>query len=1226
MDSSDDDYDEVVLGQTRGGLPRPGPAAAPAAVAASSASVPAGPPAEASAPASAPTLASMEVTASVEAPAQSASVSAVSGATSSASSGTNNASGGGGGGDIGEDQAPAQQQPPVAVPSLAEQQKINSMEIGNAAMSALHEKKLGRDEAVAEVRARVLSLMPDLVSAQATSVAAATVDALVGSQPMLQQGAMASVPTPTAAPVEAAPAAAPVPVPAPSKLVETIRAPPTIELAVPNPLAKSQLEASASPGGSKITADASGNDATKAADTTTTTTTGNKKADATGKSDGESGKSSEEATRKRSRTKLAKQSILAGPELYDPSGKLSTSTLSLSPDDVVDVPGTGTEKVQKIRGVITSVPRPSKQKDWFDVLWSIKDAAVRELLQSKIPGTSKNRDLLKGALVHDSKGKVVDESEKESSAKASAPESHPTSGDHPRPAMPEPVADGNEKHNRAEAPETIAAVSLGSNTLQSSDSELEANDETAAAVDKARTSKPAASETVGIPTSPDVDDYEDVVGVKALAAAEPKWDDSDEEQNDENGVRIQCHRCKKWHVLPESARDDQRSRIWFCEHNVYDPNTPLCPALGNDLENAPSMLSSNVDAKKSTYGGKVCKDSPNLYDDYVKSGRPSRPGDTKMTVPQLVSFLFETHVIPILIRGGWAISKKARVVDESDDAKRASKDLLYVPPGVEAKAPFVSRKDYFDSKKGFMAFLESDKCKKDPLAMYALAFYSKADSVVRKEKAAQKANPVEDEAFDDMVSRINAKVDKKALKALKKAKLSLPPGVTRNSTNQSGDGAPEEQSSCDEVLATYQLKKPVKGKLKQKRTSSSPVVFSSDSDDDHNSTKKKKSIEAIGITRDNPIFDDTESSGDEVPKSLGRKTVGLILEPGTNDVLIHAGGSTTVTNHVGNKKFRVLINEHRDEYLNAAHFDKKGITQSIVAAVGDRGGRFLKKAGDGREGWIEVDTKTKENKVAQDLRHACQKVRSEGSKAPANAIDADADSSLPAATFNSTKRLPKHVGGTTVKLFPSKTVVLREIVAPLVEKYRATAKNIADSLRDDEIIAINIEDDAGADDQVLLKAEGIKEIQEELKSHLEYWINERENNVLDELEASDKVDEGEVFTGDDGNDAYDEIGEEDESEDDDEEPIECRYRIGQEVEKVSVSYYVLRAWAAPYLGVFHNIIELHLLITNVSSHRQFRRFSLNTERNPTRGKLRCYRSKGTSSIEYFVSIACEGLT
>ncbi len=1150
MDSSDDDYDEVVLGQTRGGLPRPmptstpGPAAAPA-VAASSASVPAGPSAEASGPASAPTPASMEATASAAAPAPSASVSAVSGATSS--SGTDNASG-----DIGEDQAPAQQQPPVAAPPPAEQQKINSMEIGNAAMSALHEKNLGRDEAVAEVRARVLSLMPNLDSAQATSVAAATVDALVHSQPMLQQEAMASAPTPTAAPVAAAPAAAPAPVPAPSKPVEAIPSPPTKELAVPNPLAKSQSEPSASPGGSNITADASGNDATKAADTTN----GNKKADATSKSDGESGKSSEEATRKRSRTKLAKQSILAGPELYDPSGKLSTSTLSLSPDDVVDVPGTGTEKVQKIRGVITSVPRPSKQKDWFDVLWSVKDAAVRELLQSKIPGTSKNRDLLKGALVHDSKGKGVDESEKESSAKASAPESHPTSRDHPRPAMPEPVADDNEKHNR-------------SNALQTSGSKL-ADDETAAAVDKARTSKPAAaSETVGIPTSTDVDDYEDVVDVKALAAAEPEWDDgsSDEEQKDEKGVRIQCYRCKKWHVLPESARDDQRSRIWFCEHNVYDPNTPPCPALNNDLENPPSMLSSNVDAKKSTYGGKVCKDSPNLYDDYVKNGRPSRPADTKMTAPQLVTFLFETHVIPILIRGGWAISKKARVIDESDDAKRASKDLLYVPPGVEAKAPFVSRKDYFDSKKGFMAFLESDKCKKDPLAKYALAFNNKAEDVVKKEKAAQKANPSEDEAFDDMVSRINAKVDKKALKALKKAKLSLPPGVTRNSTNHSGDDAPEELSSGDEVLATYQLKKPGQGKKKQKRPSSSPVIFSSDSDGDHNSTKKKKkkkSIEAIGITgnaRDNPIFDDTESSGDEVPKSLGTKTVGLILEPGTNDVLLHGGGSTAVTNHVGNKKFRVLISEHRDEYLNAAHFDKKGITQSIVAAVCDRGGRFLKKAGDDREGWIEVDTKTKENKVAQDLRLACQKVRSEGSKAPAKAIDADADSLPHAATFNSTKRLPKHVGGTTVKLFPSKNVVLQEIVAPLVEKYRSTAKNIANSLRDDEIIAIDIEDDADADDQVLLKAEGIKELQEELKSQLEHWINVRENNVLDELEASDKADEEEVFTGDDDDDD-DEIGEEDESEDNDEEPIECRYRIGQEVEKVSVVIISCLLWAA----------------------------------------------------------------
>jgi hypothetical protein len=136
----------------------------------------------------------------------------------------------------------------------------------------------------------------------------------------------------------------------------------------------------------------------------------------------------------------------------------------------------------------------------------------------------------------------------------------------------------------------------------------------------------------------------------------------------------------------------------------------------------------------------------------------------------------------------------------------------------------------------------------------------------------------------------------------------------------------------------------------------------------------------------------------------------------------------------------------------------------------------------------------------------------------------------------------------------------------------------------------------------------------------------RENNVLDELEASDKADEEEVFTGDAGDDDYDEIGEEDESEDDDEEPIECRYRIGQEVEKVSVFViiYFLPAWVALYLVGFHSIIiELHLLITNSSSRRQFRRFFL-IEKNRTREMLGCYRSKGMSTIEYFVSIACEG--
>jgi len=532
-----------------------------------------------------------------------------------------------------------------------------------------------------------------------------------------------------------------------------------------------------------------------------------------------------------------------------------------------------------------------------------------------------------------------------------------------------------------------------------------------------------------------------------------------------------------------------------------------------------------------------------------------------MTSPQLVTFLFETHVIPILIRGGWAISKKARVIEESDDAKRASNDHLYVPPGVEPKAPFVSRKDFFDSKKGFTNYLESDKCKNDPLARYALEFHHAAEEVVKKEKAAskQKESLREAEGFDAMVSRMNDKVDKKALKRLKKAKLSLPTGVTRPSSTHSDEGkkVPEEESSDNEVLASYQLKKTKLGKggkKKQKRPlSSSPVVFSSDSDG--GSKKDKKTATADGTsggslpdaTDDPPIFDDTASSGDEKadPSSLTGGKTQPILEPGLNDVLIHAGGSSKIANHEGNKRFRALICEHRDEYLNAANRDKKGIIQSIVNTVFKRRGRFLRKAGNGQEGWVDVDAKMRENKAANDLRLACQNVRPEDETASSVANEADSSQSI--VKFKSTKKLPKNVGGTNIKLFPSKAVVRKEIVAPLIKKYRSTAGETMKSLGDDEIVTVDIED-VGGDDQVLFRAEGIKELQGELKNCLADWINVRENAVLDELEANDEAEEEVVSENDNGDD---DIGER-EGDDEEEDAIECRYRLGQEIEKVSI--------------------------------------------------------------------------
>lgn len=690
MDSSDDDYDEVVLGQTVNRL-RPAPGAAGAAVGTSTASASDPSAQAAAAPASAPTAApaaatTQSVPARAEAsgtklkegavlvsgsdnassapgpaaapvagvPSASASASSSSGANkpSNASSSTaasdsvqpnvpsgsasapgvqqltSNSGANAGSGSCST--APAKQQ---AAPPEPEQQRNISMEIGNAAVSALT-RALGRDEAVAEVTTTVASLMPFLDAAQAASVAGATVDSLMERQPMLQEAA-SSAPLPSApavvvasagpasAPTSVAPAAsvpsaaaAPAPAPASSKPAVPVSAAPSKQFSVPNPLANSHAQTHASSGKGAISAAASGNDATKAK------TGKEKKTDATKSSDGATGK----ANKKRNRTKFANQKILAGPELYDPTGKLSTSSVSLSPEDIVNVPGTGPQEVLKIYGVITSVPRPSKQKDWYDIRWSVKDTTVLELLQSKLPSSSRNRDLLKAALVNVAGDKGAKESkDKVSEAPSSASTStslDPTQPSKPKPATSSGAVVGTKgKENQARASEAIASVSSAEEVVKSSMSKPATDDgTTAAAVEKAQVSKAISSDNANIPTAlSTLDDGENIVDVKALAAKEPEWDDEfsdDDERMDDSGVRVQCTRCKKWHVLPESARDDKLNRVWFCEHNVYDPNTPPCPALKSDPS---SMVLSNSDVKKSTFGGKVCKNSPNLYDDYVKN-------------------------------------------------------------------------------------------------------------------------------------------------------------------------------------------------------------------------------------------------------------------------------------------------------------------------------------------------------------------------------------------------------------------------------------------------------------------------------------------------------------------------------------------------------------------------------------------------------------------------------
>lgn len=84
-----------------------------------------------------------------------------------------------------------------------------------------------------------------------------------------------------------------------------------------------------------------------------------------------------------------------------------------------------------------------------------------------------------------------------------------------------------------------------------------------------------------------------------------------------------------------------------------------------------------------------------------------------------------------------------------------------------------------------------------------------------------------------------------------------------------------------------------------------------------------------------------------------------------NDVLCGRGGATN--NHVGNKKFRLIVAEYQEEYLNARKKDKSGIAKQIVARVHQNGGRFLKRD-QSNNTWVEVTTKKATEKTSQALR------------------------------------------------------------------------------------------------------------------------------------------------------------------------------------------------------------------------------------------------------------------
>jgi hypothetical protein len=92
-----------------------------------------------------------------------------------------------------------------------------------------------------------------------------------------------------------------------------------------------------------------------------------------------------------------------------------------------------------------------------------------------------------------------------------------------------------------------------------------------------------------------------------------------------------------------------------------------------------------------------------------------------------------------------------------------------------------------------------------------------------------------------------------------------------------------------------------------------------------------------------------------------------ILEPRENDCLVGRGGGTNY--HIGNQKYRNLINQYKAEYSAAGRGDKSLIAMKVVRLwrAQDPPGRFLQQD-DVTRVWFEVGDEKARNKTSQSLR------------------------------------------------------------------------------------------------------------------------------------------------------------------------------------------------------------------------------------------------------------------
>ena len=138
-----------------------------------------------------------------------------------------------------------------------------------------------------------------------------------------------------------------------------------------------------------------------------------------------------------------------------------------------------------------------------------------------------------------------------------------------------------------------------------------------------------------------------------------------------------------------------------------------------------------------------------------------------------------------------------------------------------------------------------------------------------------------------------------------------------------------------------------------------------------------------------------------------------ITTPSESDVLCARGGAAL--KHSGNLNYRELVRGQQPIYATCLISDKIKISRSIVAAIREEGGRFLKK--DKKGTWFDIGDKAAIEKTSQALREkqpATIKKLKETGEIPNTTEPKWAD-----GVYHPTgSQLPKHVEGAEAKKQP----------------------------------------------------------------------------------------------------------------------------------------------------------------------------------------------------------------